>query len=75
MLGLEGTYGRMNKLARDEICQGRHVSLQEMVSEIDRVSRQQIQRLSLELLDFDAMAVTALGSISKGAFSNGFGGP
>lgn len=75
MLGLEGTYGRMNKLARDEICQGRHVSLQEIVSEIDRVSRQQIQRLSLELLDFDAMAVTALGPISKGAFSNGFGGP
>ena len=39
MLGLEGTYGRMNKLAKDELYQGRHVTLQEMVKAIDRISR------------------------------------
>ena len=71
MLGLEGTYGRMNKLAKDEICQGRSISLQEMISEIDLVSRDQIKRLSRQLLDFEALTVTALGPVSKSAFSHG----
>jgi predicted Zn-dependent peptidase len=70
MLGLEGTYGRMNKLAKDEICQGRSVSLEEMLSEIDKVSVKEIHRLSQELLDMDSMAITALGPIPKGISLN-----
>ncbi|MEC4673414.1 MAG: pitrilysin family protein [Nitrospirota bacterium] len=73
MLGLEGTYGRMNKLAKDEICQGRTISLQEMISEIDHVSCDQIKRLGQQLLDFDALTVTALGPIPKSALSQGVG--
>ena len=68
MLGLEGTYGRMNKLAKDEICQGRHVSLEEMVSEIDGVTREQVFRMSRELLDLKDMAITALGPVSHRTF-------
>ena len=68
MLGLEGTYGRMNKLAKDEIFQGRYVSLKEIVSQIDRVSLQDIQELSRSLLDFESMSVTALGPVSREAF-------
>ncbi len=74
MLGLEGTYGRMSKLAKDEISQGRHVSLRELVSELDRVSVRDIQRLSRELLDFDSMAVTALGPVTPSAFQVARGG-
>ncbi|MDH5588305.1 MAG: insulinase family protein [Nitrospirota bacterium] len=65
MLGLEGTYGRMNKLAKDELYQGRHVSLQEMVKAIDRITQDQIRQLSQKLLDQKELVVTALGPIPK----------
>ncbi len=70
MLGLEGTYGRMNKLAKDEICQGRAVSLKEMLSEIDKISKDQIQTVAQKLLKLDEMTVTALGPVPKTAFSD-----
>lgn len=65
MLGLEGTYGRMNKLAKDELYQGRHVTLQEIVKAIDRISPEQIRQLSRKLLDLKEFVVTALGPIPK----------
>ena len=65
MLGLEGTYGRMNKLAKDELYQGRHVTLQEMVKAIDRITQDQIRQLSQKLLDHKEFVVTALGPIPK----------
>jgi len=65
MLGLEGTYGRMNKLAKDELYQGRHVTLQEMVKAIDRISPDQIRQLSQKLLNQKEFVVTALGPIPK----------
>jgi len=63
MLGLEGTYGRMAKLAKDELYQGRHISLREMVKEIDRVSVDRIQALSRRLFDFDSLTVSVLGRV------------
>ena len=71
MLGLEGTYGRMSKLANDEISQGRYVSLRELASEIDRVSVRDVQQISRELLDCDSMAVTALGPVTPADFPPG----
>jgi len=68
MLGLEGTYGRMNKLAKDELYQGRHVTLQEIVKAIDRISPEQIRQLSQKLLDLNEFVVTALGPIPKRGF-------
>ncbi len=68
MLGLEGTYGRMNKLAKDELYQGRHITLQEIVKAIDRISPEQIRQLSRKLLDLKELVVTALGPIPKRGF-------
>ena len=68
MLGLEGTYGRMNKLAKDELAQGRYVSLRELVSEIDRVSAGDVQETCWDLLDFGSMSVTALGPVTPDTF-------
>lgn len=68
MLGLEGTYGRMNKLAKDEMYQGRHVTLQEMVKAIDRITPEQIRHLSQKLFDIQQFVVTALGPIPKRGF-------
>ena len=68
MLGLEGTYGRMNKLAKDEISQGRYVSLKEMLSEIDKISRVQIQNVAQDLLNVEELTMTALGSVPRSSF-------
>ncbi len=65
MLGLEGTYGRMNKLAKNELFQGRYVSLQEMIREIDQISLEKVHNLSKQLLNIDGLVVTALGPVSK----------
>jgi predicted Zn-dependent peptidase len=67
MLGLEGTYGRMNKLAKDELYQGRYVSLQEMLKSIDKITPDEVRELSRKLLDLNEFVVTALGAIPKNA--------
>ena len=71
LLGLEGTYGRMNKLAKNELYQGRYVSLQEMAREIDRISVDDLNKLSKELLDLHRLVVTGLGPVAKGVTLNG----
>ena len=65
MLGLEGTYGRMNKLAKNELYQGRYVSLQEMIREIEDISLADIYDVSKQLLDLEGLVVTALGPVPK----------
>ena len=70
MLGLEGTYGRMNKLAKDELFQGRHVTLQEMLREIDKITIDHVWSLSKELLNLQGLVLTILGPIPKKAFLN-----
>ncbi len=70
MMGLEGTYGRMNKLAKDELFQGRHVTLQEMLKEIDNITIDHVGVLSKQLFDFQGLVLTALGPIPKKTFPN-----
>lgn len=67
MLGLEGTYGRMNKLAKDELFQNRYISLQEMLKAIDHVTVEDLSRLSHSLFDPNLRVITALGPFSDGA--------
>ena len=64
MLGVESTQSRMSKLAKDELYHGRYLSLEEMTTEIDRISSEQILRLAHELLDSESLSVAALGPIS-----------
>ncbi|MEW6543722.1 MAG: pitrilysin family protein [Nitrospirota bacterium] len=72
MLSLESSHSRMSKLAKDELYQGRHTSLQEMLSEIDQVCEEQVLRLGRELFDFDRLVVTALGPVSRQALQATF---
>jgi predicted Zn-dependent peptidase len=67
MLSVESTQSRMGKLAKDELYHGRYLSLEEMTTEIDRVSGDQILRLAHELFHSDSLSVTALGPISRRA--------
>ncbi|MFQ5991027.1 MAG: M16 family metallopeptidase [Nitrospiraceae bacterium] len=65
MLSLESSHSRMNKLAKDELCLGRHSSLEEIVTEIEQVSEEQVLRLSRELFRLQSLSLTALGPISQ----------
>lgn len=64
MLSLESSHSRMSKLAKDELSQGCHVSLEQMIAEIDRVTPEQVYRVGRDLLDLDHLSITALGPVS-----------
>jgi predicted Zn-dependent peptidase len=64
MLGLESSHSRMSKLAKDELSQGCHISLEQMTAEIDRVTLEQVYRVARELLSPDQLSVTALGPVA-----------
>ncbi len=70
MLSLESSQSRMTKLAKDELYQGRHTSLTEVLAAIDSVSCDQVLRLSRELFDPDRLSVTVLGPVSPRAFQS-----
>lgn len=64
MLSLESSHSRMNKLAKDELIAGTHTSLEEMISEIDAVTEQQVSRVAHDLFKTGNMALTGLGPLS-----------
>ena len=64
MLSLESSHSRMSKLAKDELTQGSHVSLEQMIAEIDRVTTDQVYRVAQTLLDQRCLSITALGPIA-----------
>lgn len=65
MLSMESTGIRMNKLARDEIYFNQFFSLEDVISEIERVSKDQIRILAEEIFDPGGFIVTILGPLSK----------
>ena len=67
MLGLETSGSRMCKAAKDELYFGRHISCEEIMADIDRVSPEQIWTLSRDLFEDRHLTVTALGPIKKTA--------
>jgi predicted Zn-dependent peptidase len=70
MLSLESSQSRMNKLAKDELYQGRHTSLTDLLAAIDSVSCDQVLRLSRELFDANRLSVTVLGPVSPQTFAS-----
>ncbi len=65
MLSLENSQSRMSKLAKDELHQGRYMSLEEILAKIEQVNVEQLLRLSHELLDLSRLSVTVLGPVSR----------
>jgi predicted Zn-dependent peptidase len=64
MLSLESSHSRMSKLAKDELSHGHRISLEEMLADIDRISGDQVLRVSREVFDSSCLSVTALGPVS-----------
>ncbi|HEY5649615.1 MAG TPA: insulinase family protein, partial [Nitrospiria bacterium] len=64
LMGLESTNNRMNRLAREEIYFGRSFSMEEVLGQIDRVTKKQVKRLAERMFDLDHLSMTVLGPVS-----------
>ena len=61
LLAMESVNARMNRLARNEIIEGRFVGAQELVGRIDSVTVEDIQRLAATYLDPGSLTLVSLG--------------
>jgi predicted Zn-dependent peptidase len=66
ILGLEGSDGRMGRLARDEICFNRPIPVEEVLSCLDGVSAEAIGEVAQEMLSSHPLCLTMLGAIEQG---------
>jgi predicted Zn-dependent peptidase len=66
ILSLEGSDGRMSRLARDEICFDRHIPLEEVLRDLAGVSEGAIAEVAQEMLDSHPLCITLLGAIEEG---------
>jgi predicted Zn-dependent peptidase len=71
LLGLESTSNRMNRIARNELYEGRFVPLDELVRRVDRVLSSDVQRVASELISRDRLSLVALGPSAGTAFETG----
>jgi predicted Zn-dependent peptidase len=61
LLGLESTMSRMSNLARQEMCFGRHVSMDEVAQQVDAVKAEDVLQVAQELFDPNRIGLTVLG--------------
>src|SRR3989454_2281705 len=64
MLNLESTSSRMSHLARQEIYFDRQFGLDETLEGVERVTRDDVQRVARELFSNGALAATVLGAVN-----------
>jgi predicted Zn-dependent peptidase len=64
MLGLENTFNRMTNLAGNEIYFGKQFTLDEIVSGIESVTEEDIERVSRAVFDNSTLSVKILGELS-----------
>ena len=65
VLGLESSSSRMSNLARQQMYHGRFFSVDEIISEVSRVEAEDLQRVAVELLQTERMALTLLGNLGN----------
>ncbi len=61
VLGMEGTSARMQRMAKNEIVHGRQISMEETVSKINEITREQIQELAGKMFRPEQMRTTVIG--------------
>lgn len=65
LLSMESTDNRMTRLARNEILFERDVPLEEVVANIDAVSREDIRNLAGDIFSSDTISLAAMGRVSE----------
>ena len=66
VLGLESSDSRMQRLAHNEICFGRHLSVEETISEIERVKAVDVLNLANELFTGKSLNLALIGRVNEG---------
>ena len=64
LLSLESSSARVGALARQEIVHGRRISPDEILASIERVTREDVQRVAQECFTTSALALGALGNLN-----------
>ena len=65
VLGMEGSGSRMSNLARQQMYFGRHIPVDEITSEINRVTPGEIQQIARNLFEPGKIALSLLGNLGK----------
>ncbi len=65
VLGLENTNNRMSQLAKHEIYLGRYVSLDEIIAEVDKVDKEQVNTIINSLFAQNRPSLAALGPVDR----------
>jgi len=65
LLGLESSSSRMSRIGRMEITLGKHITIDEVVANIDKVSLEDLRQISQGLFDRKTLCFTALGPVTK----------
>ena len=65
VLGMEGSSSRMSNLARQQMNFGRNIPIEEIITEIDRVTPAHVQQIANDLFRPEAIALSLLGNLGK----------
>ncbi len=74
LLSLESTDNRMTRLARNEIFFGRDIPMEEVVANIEDVSREDIKTLAGDVFRPDILSLAALGKVPEKDITSGLRG-
>lgn len=61
LLAMESVTARMNRLARNEMNEGRFIGVEELVARVDAVTREDVQRLATAYLAPESLTLVSLG--------------
>ncbi len=65
LLGLESSSSRMSRIGKMEITLGKHITLDEVVAKVDKVSLEDIKEVGEKLFTPETLCFTALGPITE----------
>jgi len=65
LLSMESTDNRMTRLAKNEICYGRHIPPEDIVAKLDAVTHGQIQELAQGMFNPATISIAAIGPVSE----------
>ena len=65
LLGLESSSSRMSRIGKMEISLGKHITLDEVVAKIDKVSLDDLIQITHQLFTPETLCFTALGPVTE----------
>lgn len=65
ILGLENVSNRMNRMAKHELLIGRYLSVDETISDINRITPSDVKNMAARVFQPDKFTITVLGPVSK----------